>query len=318
MSFKDTIFGSSPSIDTYDNLSPEQRALLNSLISTMSPTVGTGVSSYSGKMYAPISGINTDLFAKVQDLVNNGSPNSDLIQELLSKYSGGYTPEEFNPASVTDLFNKTVRTPAIRSFNEETLPAIAEKLAGRNAFQSGATVYDMTKAGSDLESDLAGQLSSMIQNEKNSVAGRNLTGTLQTNATNASAVASLLGIDEQTLMSILGMAGTAGTTQQNLEQLPFTEAYNKWSTEQPYNNPWLQYILKAALSETTTPVVNPGSSGLLGTLAPALASYAGSPSGSANLTSLLGGGGSAMTGAGAGAGDAIMSLFQAMGPMMMI
>jgi hypothetical protein len=258
-SIKNALFGEGPSVSSFNNLSSEQQALLNMLMKAGGSTIETGIPAYSGEMYAPTGDINTTLFSKVKDLLASGGTNSGTIQDLVTKYMSNPNVETFDPANVTELFNKTVKAPALQSFNEDILPAISEKLAGRNAFQSGATVYEMNKAGSDLASDLSSQLATMMETERTNVANRNLT----TNQTNISSILSLLGLDEQSINNLLSQAGTVGTTQQTLNQQPYTEAYTKWSTSQPYNNPWLQYMMQALGVNTTTPVVNPGNTGIL-------------------------------------------------------
>jgi hypothetical protein len=71
----------------------------------------------------------------------------------------------------------------------------------------------------------------------------------------------------------LGLLPEAGLMQQQTMQAPLTEAYQKWTYQQPYSNPWLPLIaptLGAIPYQTNVMLGTPGSPGLVGALAPGI------------------------------------------------
>lgn len=262
----DLLFGEKPSINSYENMTPEQKKLLETLLGQFQGTAETGVTPYSGDIYAGPSGLNQSLFSAAGNILSGNDPTRAVLDKLLTKYSGGYEDTPFNPNPTIDMFNTSVRNPAIKEFNEEILPGIAEKYAGQNAGRSGAVLKTMADAGSDLESSLSGLLSQYLYDAENQNTQNNLSKYLNFENTGASI---LPGLIDQPLQEIQGLSGIAGV-QQGLDQNQLTEDYQKWEYGQNYNNPWLQYLNTLLGLQTTTPVVNPGTPGLLQSLLPAL------------------------------------------------
>lgn len=245
------------------------------------------IEAYSGDITPGMQDINQMLKTVLSGKLSGAGPESDMIKGLISKFSGSSIPEfsfnaeTFNPDEVADLFNATVKNPAMESWDEDILPSIAEKFAGRNAFDSGATVHEMVKAGRGLESDLFGQLQTMLSTAREGTKARNLQGKLSTDSTNAglrstgygtnasaitNLVNQLVGEGSNQFNTALGGMLSLGSTEQGIATSKGQEEYQKWATEQPYNNPYLQMIMGALGLQTQQSVVNPGSAGLLPTI----------------------------------------------------
>jgi hypothetical protein len=264
MSLKSTLFGDKPSIKNVPTLSTEQKDLLNAIIAQLQGTAGTGVEAYPGDIYAGASGLNQELFDLAGNILSEPGQGQDILDQLLSQFSQPYTRPDFDPSATIDMFNTSVRTPALKEFNTEILPGIAERYAGMNAGRSGAMLKTMADAGSDLESSLSGQLSQYLYNAEN----QNVQDVLNYNQLSSGVLENLMGTAfDQPLQTLSGLMGIAGT-EQTIDQNQLTEDYQKWMYEQPYNNPWLQQLQTLLGTQTTQPVVSGGSSGLLSAIAP--------------------------------------------------
>lgn len=270
MGLKKMLFGESPSIEQKSTLTPEQQAILKSLGITLGGQIGQGVEAYGGDMYADPSGLNNTLFNYLNMVMTGSDPSTSKanagIDALMAKFQTPIQEQPFDPQNITSYFEQGVRAPAMRNLNETVLPAIAEKYASKNALRSGAVMKEMFDTAGNLESDLSGQLSQLLYQGSEVNANRELQRKLGLESTYTSGmnqvIAQLLGQPINTMNAALPIA----QQEQTLEQLPFTEAYNKWSSSQAYNNPWLQYLQQALGTNALQNIVNPGSSGLMPSL----------------------------------------------------
>jgi len=123
------------------------------------------------------------------------------------------------------------------------------------------------------------------------------------------------------LMQALALGSAAGAEQRGVAQEGLNEEYQKWLTEQGYNNPWLRYLTTGLGTNAVENVVNPGSQqqGLFqSAIAPILGSYLGSDSGSSWLTNLFKGSGNPNTpasGTATGVGEGSGGLMDTIGKL---
>jgi len=229
-------------------------------------TTLTGIPGYSGDMTAGASGLQTQTFDYLSSILGGNDSANNALTNFLNKYSGGYTTKAFDPTSTLDLFQSSVYDPAMKSFNEETLPQIAELFAGRNSFDSGSTQYTMTKSAEDLMADLMGTKASMLSEAKNAW---DTNETSKFNSINSllSGAASTLTNDQ---LAAVSSALSAGDTQQSLNQADINELITKWTQEQPYNNPYLSLLQIALGTNATDTVSSGGTTGLLSSLLPGM------------------------------------------------
>lgn len=262
------LLGESPSVDTVSALNPDQEAVLKKLSTLLQEQIGTGITAYSGSMYAPTSELNNTLFNYLNTALGGDSASTtkanSTIDTLLNKYTGDYT-EEFDPAYINSYFEKSIKNPAMKEFTETMLPSIAEKYAARNATGSGAMTKDMFDAASDLQSNLSGQLADLMYQGSEATANRNVQREQIGSSTVQNLISQLLGQDA-TKITLLNSALPIAQQQQTLEQRPYTEEYSKWSSSQAYNNPWLQYLNQVLGTDALQNIVNPGSEGLMPSL----------------------------------------------------
>lgn len=78
-------------------------------------------------------------------------------QEALMGLLGG-----FNPQRTTEAFQQQVANPAIQQFQQEIAPAIQERGTSAGFRQSGDVQRDLSRAGTQLQSNLAGELSGRL------------------------------------------------------------------------------------------------------------------------------------------------------------
>jgi len=264
---------------------------LNAMISGVpKDTSLAGAPVYPGDMTAGPSAIQNQLFGSVSGLLGGlggDKTANSALDAFLNRYKGGYQTRAFDPTSTLNMFQKSVYDPAMKGFNEQTLPQIAEMFAGRGSFDSGGTLYEMTRAGSDLASSLAGTKASMLDSARTSWDNMELNKFLNIN----SMIPSLAGAKTSSVTS--GLAGLPyamglGETQQGLSQADINEMVTKWTSGQPYSNPYLNLLPLALGTSAITPVVQGGTTGLLGAIAPGVGAGIGSYLGAGNtLASLL-------------------------------
>jgi hypothetical protein len=274
----DTLFGSAPetSNEQVSKLTPEQSGLLTTLINQIKGQVGKGVSPYPETE----SSLQSSAFDIVNQIIKgegNIGKNYGAGQEALSGFLEPYSDQE-----AKDYWSKAVYDPAMQSF-QGTLGKLLEPYIASGAGESSAAKRAMTKAGSDLATNLAASKASTLYNDRNQY--------------NTNKMAAINDIINYTTLPF-NMATKAGETQ-------YSQGLNSWLQSQPYNNPWLQYISPALSPPAFDTVVNQtgGTPGMINNLLPVAGSFFGSDSGSDLLSGWLGGGSS-----GDGIGDTLKSV----------
>ena len=251
----------------------EQKGLLNQLINTISPQLRQGVESYEGPLVADpteaLSSIYSGTSGTASDLASGSgyfapaAASGDVLQSLM---------QDFDPASTTDYWEKSIKAPAMDTWTKEILPQILESYGGRNASSSSGMGTSLAKSGETLTTNLGAQLQELLFNTEQA--------TKQTQLAASGQAQNLTSVPGSVLNQLL----TPASSEYDIEQAKVTEPYEKWSTEQAYNNPWLQYLGGGALSTPGTPATS-------------------STSGRSVWENLLGGGVSLGTGYLSGKGD---------------
>ena len=226
----------------------EQRGLLNKLINTISPQIGQGVEAYGGPLVAEPTDALSKIFSgtsgTANDLASGGgyyapaAASGDVLQNLM---------KDFDPASTTEYWEKSMKAPAMDTWTKEVLPQILESYGGRNASSSSGMGTSLAKSGETLTTNLGAQLQELLFNTEQAQK--------QTQLAAAGQAQNLANVPGNTLNQLL----TPASSEYDIAQNKVTEPYTKWSTEQAYNNPWLQQYLGAgALNVPGTPSITPG------------------------------------------------------------
>jgi hypothetical protein len=201
-----------------------QQDLLGKLTGLLTGEIGAGVQAYPGQITPGPSGIQSQAFGSISDILGGtglAGATSEMGMTALNKILEGY-----DPTLAMQSWEKGVKEPAMRTWTEEMIPQILESYGGRNALSSSGLQKTLAKSGTNLASDISGQLMQTLLAEKGQTTQAQLQGI------------PLTQMPLQTAMTALG----AGITQRGIEAEQLAEPYQKWQTEQPYANPWLQQV----------------------------------------------------------------------------
>jgi len=124
--------GSNPSMEKYDQYTPEQNAALEELLKNLQPQIG-----------GLLGNLGYDL---------TGHPSYKQGLEALTQQLSG-----FNPDRTIESFESNVARPAIQQFQEHIAPTIQERFIGSGAGRSSALGEQLARSGEQLQTNLAGQ-----------------------------------------------------------------------------------------------------------------------------------------------------------------
>lgn len=112
--------------------------------------------SYPGQMYVP----TTEQEQRYFDFVNNLAQNK-TFSNLLS----GEVPYEIGPEWAENYYEKGIRDPALREYEEVVLPQLRESYAGPGYWGSARARAETSAAG-DLASELSARKSKLLYDEE--------------------------------------------------------------------------------------------------------------------------------------------------------
>lgn len=304
----------SPSVSTQTTMTDEQRQLLDSLSGILQGQLGQGTPAYTGNLTAPQTDLETQSWSSLSDMLSNmgGSTNTDsVIQQLLNSDTSTpnigvqqYDVGEFDPTAIKEWYQNALVQPAMQAWQEDVVPTINESFIGQNAASSGAAPRAITKSAEDLMSGLNSEYANALFGEKQAYDTRKYESGMDFVNKLFQADTAEAGMDYQSgqnyldrlmnipglestetsnLLNIINAGQTAGETQRGIEQGQMTEDYQKWLSEQAYNNPWLTQFMSSVMGTPAFEnIVYPGSQseGILNSILGAVGSWAGSEGGS--------------------------------------
>lgn len=244
-------------------LTKGQRSLLDQLTSLLGGQLGQSGPTYSGQTTAgmnPLQQQGLNAYAGVFDSANQGnqlfgqalgSLNPSQGQATLSQGQGALDTmlADFDPTSAMNFFEKSIKNPTMQTWQKDVMPSIMEKFAGNNAVDSGAMQRELARSGTDMMTNLNGQLANVMYSAQNDQLGRQQQGVNQSMnmAMAPGQLAGQYGNLADLGLNQAGQAMNAGTVGRGIEQEGLTDSYNKWLSSQGYNNPWLTQYLSQAL-----------------------------------------------------------------------
>ena len=238
-------FGGGSSTQNVSLLTRDQKKNLKALNSYLQTQIGSSGPVFDGQRVAETSPLQQqafDAFGQLGGQLNNLLPqalqgftaaNQSLQQQL----------QPFDPTNTTNFFNTSIKDPSVRAFQQDIVPGISERFAGKNALRSGAFGRTLARAGSDLSSNLGAQLGNLLFQGEQAHLNR------QNQAAGQLASQSLLPAQlANPLMQLGGLQ--RGITQQGLSanQSRFLEGL-------PSNNPALALLGPALNTQAFQPVV---------------------------------------------------------------
>lgn len=200
MGLFDSLFGSeertltpqAPQTTQVPTLTPEQRALLDQIIGSVSAGAGQfggRVAPFEGQLSADPSGLENLAFGSIEDLFTQGGQVQDFL-------SGALTP--FSPEETIGRFEE-FQLPFAREQQSESRRQLLESLSGTGGFTSGATSRALARSGREFDLGLQSQLGQQLNFAEQLASQRQFGG-----------LGALLGIQQQ------GLAG--GGIQRGIEQ----------------------------------------------------------------------------------------------------
>lgn len=235
-------------------LTPEQQSVLSSLNGVLSGQIGKGVPPYPGQLYAGPSNLQKQAFASptygvvdnlLMKALNNWNPTQDVQNaQAQGKNVLDMATANFDPAASREQWRTQFVDPAMAQFKQETVPAIMEQYAAKNAADSGALNRSLGRAGVNLSTNLSSQLSNLLFNAEEAQKNRQMQSVplLGQVAGLPGTVAQQVAGAGNTGMQNLALQTNIGTAQRGIENDLLSGEYQKWQQSQPYNNPWLQYL----------------------------------------------------------------------------
>lgn len=239
------------------------REMYNQFTDWLQPNIG-GVSAYPGPMVPGASPLQQQGFDVAQGLTPIASGGQEYFGDILGRTDVGAPGRAmgmaekglsdvlapFNPSMVTEGLQPG-KDLAMNTFFREFMPRLKESMVSRaGTADTGALDRLAVQGGEDISLGLGAQsFPYLFQGQQNQL-GRQQTGVNQ--------AMNLAGLPGQVLgqagqiggmgANLLGQQMNIGGIQRDITGQQMQEPYQKWQTEQPYNNPYLQMI--ASLSQS--------------------------------------------------------------------
>jgi hypothetical protein len=274
-----------------------QRQLLDQLTGLLGDQLGQGIQPYMGQVTADLSPLQQSGISFFSNLLPTAQGlsawNPQQGQAYLNQGASALDTmlADFDPTSARNYWNEAVKTPAMQTWQNDIVPQIMEKYAGQNAADSGAMRRAIANSAANMNTALNANLANLLFSGEQAQLGRQQQGINQ--AMNmammpgqlAAQQGQMAGMGADLVRQMMGAGGVESAHQQQL----LTDQYNKWMTEQAYNNPWLQYLGTALGGTQAFRPVRIQQSGWGDALGGALGTFAGTETGAGMLGNLASG-----------------------------
>ena len=214
--------------------SPEQEALLKKITDAIMPYIGKSATEFSGETFAEAPEQFGQAIKSYADTKGNFSEQlTSAIQDQLS----GVPSFTYDPAQITDLWQKGFASPLMQVFQDETVPMIREEFAGglfstqvgKTIGRESTNLMKSVIAPGLFGAQLAGQQMGFQAGE---TAKARQTGAIQT-------AANLPAVQFQQDMMV-----SQAIQQENQSKL--LDAYQRFMRLTPEQSPWLQLGMQAS------------------------------------------------------------------------
>jgi hypothetical protein len=291
-----------------------RRELYWPMMDMVAPQIGQGITPYSGQRYADPSLLQNQMFNAMGQYGNVMGMGANSLEQMMGQYNPQAGQQAMNlgmgalqsstapydPMAAQNFWQKSMVDPAMQQYTQQILPAIKESYAARNAQDSGAMNRALAQSGTNLATNLSGQLADVMYQGQQSQLNRQLQsipeayrmGMMPTDMMSAGSAAMMAPI-----MGLGSLGLQAGGVQQDIAQNQLTGQQQQWSEAQPYNNPYLSMTSSLMNMQPYQGVYQQGGAGAA-QMAPALGSMLGSegfwnylsgaPSGKLTPTSTMG------------------------------
>lgn len=246
------LVGTAPTLNTFQNLNPQQQASLQALLGQM----GTGQApAYGGQLSAPTNALQgTSLAAMEQAALGAATPTAGGYgMGGTSGASAAALTDVMNqqPQDLTSYFQSTIVDPAMQAYQQQVLPQLQRQFSGISGFGSDKQTAEGIAAG-NLATGIASAMGTASQNALQ-----------QQQANKIAAAQGLSGVGATDINNLLNLQAGGGAAQAVAQQ-PLTAQYNAYQAQQAQQSQNINQLLQALGIQTQTPVVQAGSPGLFG------------------------------------------------------
>jgi len=201
------------------------------------PLLTSGQSNLLTKLLSLVSGqVGSQDFSTLLNTLLGGGESiystgktiaAPYMDEILGTYTTGKDAlssvlAEFDPTSTTQMWETSVKTPALETWKEEVIPAVLEPFIAKDAMDSGAARRVVAGSGEDLMTNLSSMLSQYLYSGEQAQKDRQVSGL--SSALNYSAFPTNL------LSSIMNLGTTEQGGAQTSTQLGLTTLLNLLNT----------------------------------------------------------------------------------------
>lgn len=282
------------------------RELFKVLTDWLQPQIGQGVAPYPGTTvpeisplqqagfdvaggYAPIAVGGQQYY---QDVLGQQMTGGGPFQQMAGQTLGGLM-QPYDPASATRHWQQAFVDPAMQNWQRDIMPLIKESYVARGAGESGALNRALARSGQELGTGLSSQLANILYSGEQAQLGRQQTGVgqaMQMAQLPGQLLGQAGGVTGQGA-DLLGQMMNIGTMQRGFAAEPLQEELWKWQQEQPYQNPYLQFLPMALQQPGMQAFTQQQGPGMFSQMMPALGSFLGSGGSASVLGGATGSGG---------------------------
>ncbi len=213
-----------PKVKRFETLLPNQRGVLDSLAGYVGSNVGVGATGYGGQVTPGASPLQAKAFSAVGSYgtdpraVARGSAIDDMLAGRPAWSSIASDP-------YVDEYMTAIEAPTLRMFNSRLVPQILEQYGAGGP--AGAVYDQLGSASADLATNLAAGRASFVNENLMRAADARYAG---------------IGLSEREQLMPIQLAGMFGDVQRGIEGEQLAEAYGRWESMQPYNNPAMGFL----------------------------------------------------------------------------
>ena len=255
--------GGGTKIKMYDPLAGTGvRDLYKQLNAMVSPQIGQGITPYAGQTVAGVSPLQQMGFGLATGLAPLVSGPQEYFQNVLTQQqAGGYPIQQlagrtleglmqpYDYAGARDYWQQAFVNPAMQTWRETVAPQIAEQYGAGGV--GGAWGEQLGRSGTNLMTNLSGQLANILYSGEQAQLGRQMQGMYPAIALSQlpgeiiGQAGQVGGQGTNALAQLLGM----GAQQRGITQEQLGGQYQTWQQAQPWANPYLANYLGMALSQ---------------------------------------------------------------------
>lgn len=164
----------------------------------------------------------------------------------------------YDPSGATKMWETSVRDPAMMNWRNNLMPDIANQFGSTGSARSSGFARELSRAGQELNTNLAGQLSDFVYSGQQSHLSRAAQLLPQlASFSPASMASSYANLGSDVISKLMG-AGAVG--QENTQQ-QLAAAQQLWNEQQPWNNPWSQFLTQGLGTQAVSPYIQQGGAG---------------------------------------------------------